>query len=106
MGRATVRLETGMHNDTFPRQISDVVHVAFVDEKGLAQSTELLIIDPGAGNTRSWMAKIIVALLASHPADIDSAIASGRVAGWEPIAVSTPDENARLGYAITLAAAP
>lgn len=75
-----------------------VIHLRFVDDDVHLVEHELTVQPMGVtalnGN------RSIIAVLASHPNDIQSAIASYRVLGWTSIGTTVPEEYHEHGYAI------
>jgi hypothetical protein len=79
------------------------VHIRFADEAGdLSEHVFDCAVNPLLG---SHLSSTIV-ILASHPNDVRSAIASYRVLGWAPIAQAPPADFDRYGYALCLLSSP
>lgn len=76
------------------------LEVRFVDDDGEVVTHELELITPTdhIPAVASWGDIIVV--LASHPGDINTAIDTGRVSGWLPVAQSPSTTHDRTGYAI------
>lgn len=87
-------------------------------EKGDGQQTHLLIRFTDSENVlsehrfavngdpiRSARTSSVIAILASHPIDVQSAIASYRVLGWTPIAQAPEKDYSEYGYALCLLSA-
>ncbi|WP_213817033.1 hypothetical protein [Glaciihabitans sp. dw_435] len=103
LGRANAWAHQGISDNHDLLNPAWFVRLIFTNEHHQLETTDVPMLGRGNDPTPLLAENIVVALLASHPADIAAAIASGRVLGWTPIASSTSIEDARLGYAITLA---
>jgi len=67
-----------------------------------AQLVEHEIAAEGRGLAALPADRSVIAVLASHPNDIQSAIASYRVLGWSAMGTTTPQAYLQHGYAICL----
>lgn len=78
---------------------TSVTHVQFIDEQHQLTSHICKAVQPlpAAGEDRST-----IAVLASHPNDVQSAIASYRVLGWGFAGQAAPSDFDKYGYALCL----